>query len=255
MYEDYLEHHGIKGMKWGVRRTPAQLGHAVMRGRNAISNYFANAKKNRTKARNARRTKSLKRKQAAVKKLNAKNGTREKQLAVKQEMAAAKQRQRELKRSKRNLSPVSRTVSNVGQKMHERHLEKKAEKQENKRLNRLARQQALRNAGSQLLTSTLVSVGNATLKTVNTSITNNDSYSQSVRDFAEFMGGAKRSKPKNSLDLLSSKSFDEMSDQELKDVNIRLSTQDRIENILKKHAPAGSQNGSSYSGKRSISKP
>lgn len=24
---DYLEHHGIKGQKWGVRRTPAQLGH------------------------------------------------------------------------------------------------------------------------------------------------------------------------------------------------------------------------------------
>lgn len=26
---DVLEHHGIKGMKWGVIRTPAQLGHVT----------------------------------------------------------------------------------------------------------------------------------------------------------------------------------------------------------------------------------
>ena len=27
MYNDYLYHYGVKGMKWGVRRTAAQLGH------------------------------------------------------------------------------------------------------------------------------------------------------------------------------------------------------------------------------------
>lgn len=29
----YLMHHGIKGMKWGVRRTPAQLGHRTASGK------------------------------------------------------------------------------------------------------------------------------------------------------------------------------------------------------------------------------
>lgn len=27
MIENHLEHYGIKGMKWGIRRTPEQLGH------------------------------------------------------------------------------------------------------------------------------------------------------------------------------------------------------------------------------------
>ena len=31
--KDYLYHHGIKDMKWGVRRTPEQLGHRVGEGR------------------------------------------------------------------------------------------------------------------------------------------------------------------------------------------------------------------------------
>lgn len=31
MAENELRHYGVKGMKWGVRRTPAQLGHIIRR--------------------------------------------------------------------------------------------------------------------------------------------------------------------------------------------------------------------------------
>lgn len=38
---DYLEHYGIKGMKWGVRRTAAQLGHITARGARRVGNILS----------------------------------------------------------------------------------------------------------------------------------------------------------------------------------------------------------------------
>lgn len=47
MYES-LQHHGVKGQKWGVRRTPQQLGHDTSTGTNRqiSSNDLKKMKKN-----------------------------------------------------------------------------------------------------------------------------------------------------------------------------------------------------------------
>lgn len=57
-----LEHYGIKGQKWGVRRTPEQLGHIAEKKRK-VSNWIQKARKN-----SAKRKKQAAKKKAEVKK-------------------------------------------------------------------------------------------------------------------------------------------------------------------------------------------
>ena len=42
--EKSLYHHGVKGMKWGVRRTPAQLGHKTTSSKKKKTGLFSKSK-------------------------------------------------------------------------------------------------------------------------------------------------------------------------------------------------------------------
>ncbi len=47
--EDFLMHHGVPGMRWGIRRTPEQLGHYIQRKQKKISFYQKKANEARAK--------------------------------------------------------------------------------------------------------------------------------------------------------------------------------------------------------------
>ena len=56
-YDPELYHHGIKGMKWGVRRTPEQLGHVTKKARDAAKKVGSTISKRASEAKKSHDTK------------------------------------------------------------------------------------------------------------------------------------------------------------------------------------------------------
>lgn len=103
---NYLEHYGVKGMKWGVRRTAAQLGRITARGARQVGNILSRSAK---KVGNKIKDKYAERKEYnRVKKLMSKP-------IRKLSESEYKERMERLNKEK-NMLDLQRSTSNLNQK-------------------------------------------------------------------------------------------------------------------------------------------
>ena len=84
MTDTELNHHGVKGMKWGVRRTPKQLGHKPAATKKKKSNIAAKKDEILKKLKNYKKTKDAEKakKEAVKQKITAEEFEAKKQKAV-----------------------------------------------------------------------------------------------------------------------------------------------------------------------------
>lgn len=201
-------HHGIKGQKWGVRRTPAQLGHAVQRGTRLIASYIKRAghsigevRRTHTAKATARREKKLAKRTAKLESLERQNALHDREVAAKQAAYASRHP----------------------------HLAKRQAKRE---ADARAKKQAVRNVKYGLMTSAMMAAGNAAGKMLMSSIVNSNSASDGVKTFAKYMGGEEK-KTKNSLSYVKDRSLDQLDDSELASLSKRMENMAKTERIMK----------------------
>lgn len=215
-------HHGIKGQKWGVRRTPAQLGHAVQRGTRLIASYIkraghsiGEARRTHTAKATARREKKLAKRTAKLESLERQNALHDREVAAKQAAYAS-----------RHPHLAKRQV-------------RLAAKQAKREADARAKEQAVRNVKYGLMTSAMMAAGNAAGKMLMNSIVNSNSASDGVKTFAKYMGGEEK-KTKNSLSYVKDRSLDQLDDSELASLSKRMENMAKTERIMNQRRSSSS---------------
>lgn len=230
-YDDYLMHYGIKGMKWGIRRTPAQLGHTVAKGVNVVKTYMNNTikvYKKRSSLRKAQQARKDKSKLVAKeKKLNTKVAKTQKKYELvqkKEQMEATKVYNKQLKAAifKMNHPHLTKIIDKRQTNKIAKN-EAKAARNEVKAVRAAEVKDALRRAAIQGVSNAVsnqIATGvNACVKTHFTKIANDPAVSEGKKTFAKFMGADINKAESNSRHI--NKPIYEMSDKELSRFNAR----------------------------------
>lgn len=252
--DDYLQHYGTKGMRWGVRKVREKIGRAVRTGRTMITNFIGNAaktKKNisrniskrRTKKQRALRTKTKQMEKIAAQRKEVAD-LHARQIQAKKDIRAARRDIRKAKQSDSLMSRYRAHKNAVAERREARAAEREAQNKawrdahphlSNYLDRRRARKETerqqrdtykaqrkgiykrmLRNATDALIQDQLNSSLRSAAKYGWSQVVNDENASKGARQFAEFMGGVKKKKD-NVEDILAKKGGDysKLSDEEI----------------------------------------
>lgn len=201
MDSTYLMHYGVKGMKWGIRRTAAQLGHKVNNGVRALrSNMHMVVKTYNQNRANAKRVRVQKQKlkvQKASAKLNAKLAEQRRKTEtaqIKAEVARNKELQRQLKKETfRNSHPILTKVM-------DKRAEKAMQRNETIEAAKQGIRNGIRNGIQNAVQQQIVNAVDAGVKTHYKKILRSPEADRGKKIFATYMTKEKNQNNKNDGD-------------------------------------------------------
>lgn len=186
--DDYLTHHGVVGMRWGVRKQPLirSIGETVGTGRKILSQ---NMKRRRVR----KQQRLLEKTQRLEKK-------------ARQQVAISELKSRQARaRAAMKMAKRSESIKNY---YHPKEVNGGND-------NNSPYKQMLKNARNAVIQDQLSTVFRSAAKMAWSAAADNENLSEGTRKFAEFMGGVKE-KHKNAEDILAKTgSYDRLSDEEI----------------------------------------